>query len=147
MLFFALFVTVPTGDADRDLGSGYTVLEPTVMWLHDFGGGNYFQSRFGWGIPVSTEDIGSEFQYNMALFHTFISTGDNDYFRWFTAIFELNGVSAVNGPDSGETVVDLTTGVRWVVRDMDEVGFGWSFPVSGTQSFENQYILSYRRHF
>ena len=51
LLFFALNMTVPTGDADRDLGAGYTTLEPTALWLHDFGGGRYFQSRFGW-VPI-----------------------------------------------------------------------------------------------
>lgn len=147
LLFFALFAGLPTGDADRDLGNGFTVVEPAVLWLHDFGGGNYFQSRFGWEIPVSTEDVGSEFRYDMGMYHTFLSTECNTHFRWLTAAFEVNGVSAMNGPDSGETVVDLTTGLRWVVRDLDEIGFGWSFPVTGTQGFENELIFSYRRHF
>ena len=127
LLFFALFVGIPTGDADRDLGNGHTVLEPAVLYLHDFGGGNYFQGRFGWEIPVSTDDVGSEFRYDMGLYHTFLSTECNHHFRWLTAAIELNGVSAINGPDSGETIVDMTTGLRWVVREMDEVGFGWSF--------------------
>ncbi len=147
LIFFALFAGIPTGNDARDLGNGHTVLEPAAMWLHDFGSGTYFQSRFGWEIPVSTEDVGSEFRYDMGLYHTLLSTECSDHFRWLTAAFEVNGVSAINGPDSGETTVDLTTGVRWVVRELDEVGIGWSFPVSGTQGFENQLIFSYRRHF
>jgi len=49
MLFGAVNMTVPTGDADRDLGSGTTVLEPTLLWLYDFGHGNYFVTVHSFG--------------------------------------------------------------------------------------------------
>ncbi len=147
LLFVALNIGVPTGDADRDLGTGRTVLEPTVLHLHDFGGGTYVQSRFALEVPVSTGDVANDFGYDIALFHTFVSTEDWTCLRYFTPIVEFNGVTALNGAESSRTVVDLTSGVRWVVRELDEVGIGWSFPLTGTEDFDWQMLLSYRLHF
>jgi hypothetical protein len=147
LLFFALNMSVPTGDPDRDLGAGHTVLEPTALWLHDFGGGTYFQSRFGWEVPISIENVGNDFRYDLGLYHTFVSTADWCAFRYLTPLIEVNGVTALNGTDSSQTVLDLTPGVRWVVRELDEVGVGWSFPVTGTENFDWQLLLSYRLHF
>jgi len=147
LLFFGLFLGVPTGDADRDLGAGHLLLEPTVLWLLDFGKGNYFQSRFSWEIPVDVDDPTNEFRYDTGLYHTFTSTEDSCVFRFFTLAFEANGVTALNTTESSHTTLDLTTGVRWVARDADEVGLGWSFPVTGNQNFGCQFIFSYRVHF
>lgn len=147
LLFFALNATFPTGDDDRDLGNGYTTLAPTALWLHDFGGGSYIQNRWAIEVPVSTRDVGNDLTYDCSLCHCFVNSEDWAYFRFLTALFEVNGVSTLNHPDSGRTVVDLTPGVRWIVREMDEVGIGWSFPVTGDQNFSNQLIFSYRLHF
>lgn len=147
LLFTALNMSVPTGDADRDLGSGHTKLEPTLLWLYDFRQGTYVQSRFGWEVPVSTTDVASEFRYDIGLFHTFLATRDWRMFRFFTPIVELNGVTQLNEDGHGTTVVDMTGGVRWLVRGSDEIGIGVSAPITGRQNFDEQVILSYRLHF
>ena len=148
IFFTALNMTVPTGDADRGLGSGVVVFEPTAMWLHDFGHGNYVQSRLAFDLPVGTdEDLANGFAYDIALFHTFVETECFRVFRFLTPIFELNGFTALNGPDSGETAVDFTGGVRWLMREEDEIGFGISFPITNTNNFDYQAIFSYRLHF
>jgi hypothetical protein len=122
-------------------------LEPTALWLYDFHDGTYVQSRLGWAIPVSTTDIGGEFSYDIALFHTFVATQSWPVFRFFTPIVELNGLTQLNEAGHGQTVVDLTGGVRWVVRGTDEIGVGVSYPVTGAREFNDQVILSYRLHF
>ena len=147
MLFGAVFMTVPTGDVDRDLGSGLTVIEPTILWLYDFGGGTYFQGRFNLGIPLDAALAANDFVYDSGLYHTFQSTENNRFFRYLTPALEFNGVTTLNGADSRQTILDVTTGVRWQRRDADEVGVGWSFPLTGRQGFENQLWLSYRVHF
>lgn len=147
LLFFALNMTAPTGNADRDLGSGHTTLEPTALWLHDFGRGTYFQSRFGWEVPLAVEDVGGRFRYDLGLYHTLACTQEWRAFRFLTPLIEANGITTLNGVDSGQTVLDLTTGLRWQVRKMDEAGVGWSFPVTGARDSDWQLILSYRRHF
>jgi len=147
LFFTALNVGVPTGDSGRDLGNGYTTLEPTALWLYDFHEGTYIQCRFGWEIPVSTTDIGGEFGYDLALFHTFIATKSWPVFRFFTPIVELNGLTQLNEDGYGRTVIDLTGGVRWVVRGADEIGVGVSYSISGAREFNDQAILSYRLHF
>jgi hypothetical protein len=147
LLFTALNVGVPTGDVDRDLGSGNVTLEPTVLWLYDFHEGTYIQTRFGWTTPVSVTDVGSEFSYDLALFHTFLATKSWSVFRFFTPIVELNGLTQLNEDGYGRTVVDVTGGFRWVVRGADEIGIGVSHPISGATEFDDQVILSYRLHF
>ena len=147
LVFFALNMAVPTGDADRDLGSGNVALAPTAMWLHDFGCGYYTQSRFSWEMPVSTIVDGGEFKYDIGLCHTYMPSKYWTMFQYFTTVVEANGVTKLNGTNHGETIVDLTVGCRWIVREMDEIGVGWSFPVTGTENFENQMLLSYRLHF
>lgn len=146
-VFFGLNMSVPTGDEDRDLGAGNTVLEPTALWAHDFGGGTYLQSVVAWEVPVDVNDPTNDLRYDTGLFHTFTGTEDALVFKYLTAIFEVNGATTLNGPDADRTVIDLTAGVRWIVREEDEVGIGWSFPVSGDQNFDSQLLISYFRHF
>lgn len=147
LFFTALNVGVPTGDSSRDFGAGHVILEPTALWLYDFREGTYIQSRFGWEIPVSTTDVGSEFRYDVGLFHTFLATRDWTWFRFFTPIIEMNGVTLLSENGHGDTVIDLTGGVRWVVRGSDEIGLGGSLPITGSKNFDEQFILSYRLHF
>jgi len=147
LFFTALNVGVPTGDADRDLGAGYTTLEPTALWLYDFHQGTYIQTRFAWTTPVSVTDVGSEFSYDLALFHTFLATKSWSVFRFFTPIVELNGLTQLNEDGHGRTVIDVTGGCRWLVRGADEIGIGVSHPISGATEFDDQVILSYRLHF
>jgi len=146
-VFFGLNVSAPTGDPNRDLGEGNAILEPTALWAHDFGCGTYMQSVIAWEMPVDVDDPSNDFRYDIALFHTFIETEHAEAFRYFTPILEVNGVTTMNGPESGRTVVDLTTGVRWLVRDEDEVGIGWSFPITGDRNFDDLLVISYFRHF
>jgi hypothetical protein len=122
-------------------------MEPTTLWLYDFGGGTYTQNRCGWAIPVSTSDVSSELRYDTGLYHTCLSTKDWRCLRFLTPAFEANGTTALNESGSGNTVLNLTTGIRWLVREVDEVGFGWSFPVTGSRQFQDQFIFSYRLHF
>jgi len=81
------------------------------------------------------------------LCHAVLATREWRVFRFLTPIFEVNGVTALGGPEAGRTTVDFTTGVRWIVRHADEVGIGWSFPVTGRRDSDCQLLLSYRMHF
>ncbi len=147
LLFFGLDIEAPTGDEDRGVGEGNTFLTPLALALVDFGGGTYLQSVFGIEVPIDTDEVENVFRYDLGLYHTFVSTESWRFFRYFTPAFEVNGLTALNGPKSGLTVVDLTLGFRWVLREFDEAGFGWSFPVTGRENFDHQLIFSYRIHF
>lgn len=147
LLFTLLKVNTPTGDFQRDLGAGHTTLEPTMLWLYDFLDGTYFQSRWGWEMPVSTTDVGSKFHYDMGFYHTILATRNWRIGRFFTPIIETNGLTRMNEAGYGRTVVDLTAGFRFLLRGSDEVGFGYSFPVSGAREFNDQFRFSYRLHF
>jgi len=144
---FGLNVATPTGDSDRDLGSGHTSLEPVMLMWHDLGCGWVFQGELAFEIPVSVRDPENEFHYNFALSRTLLGTCDWCYFQYLTPLIELNGVTEVNGPTYGETVINVTPGVRWAVNETDHAGFGFSFPVTNEEKFESKFILSYIHHF
>lgn len=147
LFFTALNFSVPTGDSDRDLGDGHLKVEPRALWLYDFRQGTYFQSVFSWETPVSTTGEPSEFHYEMALFHTILATRDWRVFRFFTPIIELNGLTQLTEEGHGRTVLDVTGGVRWVVRGANEIGLGASYPMAGRRDFDELVIMSYRLHF
>jgi hypothetical protein len=146
-MFTALNFGVPAGSPARGLGEGHLSVEPTFFYLYDFREGTYIQSRFGWETPVSTTDVPSEFSYDVGLFHTFLATREWRAFRFFTPIIELNGLTQLTEDGHGRTTVDLTGGVRWVVRGADEIGIGGSTPLTGTRDIDGEFRVSYRVHF
>ena len=75
-VFFGLDVTAPTGDDDRDLGAGHTVLAPVASWVHDFGCGTYMFNTVAWEVPVDVEEVENTLRYDLALLHTFVETAD-----------------------------------------------------------------------
>ena len=147
VLSFGLNVATPTGDRARELGSGHTKLEAVTYFWHDFGCGYVYQGEFKLEMPVSVADVENEFVYNMGISKTLLSTADWRMFRWLSPLIELNGVTALNGADSGKTVLNVSPGLRWIVRENDQVGLGFSFPVTGAQQYRSQLVVDYIRHF
>lgn len=146
-LFFGLNVTAATGDVDRDLSEGNATIEPVAAWAHDFGGGTYMYNTVTVGVPVSVDEPENSFRYDVALLHTLLETSHSRWFRYLTPSFEVNTETALNGPDSGRMVVDLTAGLTWVVREEDEIAIGWSFPIAGDRDFDDLFIVNYVLHF
>jgi hypothetical protein len=64
-----------------------------------------------------------------------------------TPIYQINGRSLLNGADSGETVLDMTVGMRWQMRREDECGIGWSCPALSAREFDHEIPLNYFIHF
>lgn len=117
------------------------------MWWHDFGCGWVLQSEVAWEIPVDIDDAENEMHYNFALGKTLLGTCDWRFFSYLTPLIELNGITALNGDESGATVIDLTPGFRWAVGEEDHAGFGVSFPITNEQNFTSRFIFSFNHHF
>ena len=147
LLTFGLNVVAPTGDDERDLGAGHAALEPVALGLFDLGCGTTLQTEVGFELPVDVDEPENEFIYNVALGHTFLGTECNSFFRWVTPFIEFNGTSALNGDDSGHTVIDVTPGVSWQFSRKSEVAVGYSRPITGDRNFDDQFRIAYYRHF
>jgi hypothetical protein len=147
ILTFGLNISAPTGNSGEGLGEGFTSVGPVALLWHDLGGGNVLQSECAVESPVGVHEGESLFRYNFAFSHTLRSTEHLRFFHWLTPLIELNGLTSLNGDSSGCTEIDLTPGVRWAITNEDHAGIAFSFPISGTRDFDNQFIVSFIHHF
>lgn len=141
ILTLGLDVTTPTGNAALDLGEGHTIVTPLVLTrllLNGDGSSSLF-GQFGLELPQQS-GVPNAFTFNVAVSHTFDETESNSFFRYVTPLIEVNGITG-----RGETVVNLTPGVRWVWSDYGVLGVGYSFPVTGDEEFDSQFIFSFVR--
>ncbi len=144
-LLFGLDVVTPTGDPDRELG-GDTLLLPSANWVHDFGCGTYMFNVVTWEMPIDVDQPEDLFLYDLVVLHSFLNTADFAMFRYLTSSLELNTEVVINGPSAGDTVVDATLGLTWLVGDENELSVGWSFPLSGDRNFDTQLVFNLIRH-
>ena len=145
-LLFGLDITTPTGDPDRDLGMGNTVLAPSVNWMHDYGQGTYLANVLTWEMGVDVDTPSDVVLHDFVFLHTFLGTADARHFRYFTPSIEFNTEATINGADSGRTVVDLTLGATWVVGEENEMAIGWSTPLTGDKNFDHLLLFNFIKH-
>lgn len=149
------FITVPTGNENRDLGAGEVTLAPFVTTWHDLGNWNTLLLNFGPEIGVDSGD--TSFIYSFSLTHSRLCRGllpeehgqhheGDDHTEHFqpgmtTIYLEMNGETPLQGSDS--TLVEVLPGVSYVVAESGEVRFGILFPVTDAQRFDRQYFASF----
>jgi hypothetical protein len=143
---FGLNASLPTGDEDKGLGAGNVLLAPRGLLWHDFCNGTHLHAEAAFDVPVDVDQPENALVYNVALSHTIAASRCWDYMRHLTPLVEANCETMLNGPESGTTVVNLTPGVRWIVGKHHQAGFGYSFPVTGSQQFEGQWLFSFILH-
>ena len=139
---FGFNVEAPTGDEDRELGEGHAVLEPEILFLYKITEPTFVQGQLSVGVPTAGAGRTTEFGYNLAIGHVFVDIDHGDYFKFPTAVLELNGEAGLGGMEAGESVVDLTAGLRWAMGSKMFAGVGMSFPVTKDRHFEHQFIFS-----
>lgn len=66
---FNLEVSTPTGDEDRDLGAGETILGPSLTGWYDLG--NWWSSGFRVGVETGLNSGETEMAYDLAISKTF----------------------------------------------------------------------------
>lgn len=133
-------VTTPTGNADRGLGEGHATLEPVLLsrLLLDEEGKLSLFGEARLALPTAANESNA-FIYNVAASYRIDATENGYWFRYLSPLIELNGVTAADG----ESVVNLTPGLRWVLAEFGVVGVGYSFPVSPEEEFDSRFFLSY----
>lgn len=78
----------------------------------------------------------------MGLGYVFTDVAASHYFKFPTAVFELNGGTALGGFEAGTTVLDVTSGLRWTIGSKAFGGVAVSVPVTESRDFEAQFIFS-----
>jgi hypothetical protein len=130
-------VGTPTGNANRQLGEGFTSLAPQALayWrVNEVG--TAVRGQFGLEIPtVSAEP--TEFFYNVALSQIFLGTQAWRRLNTLVGILEFNGFAG-----AGDRVY-VTPGMRWYLTQFDLIGVAGSFPMTTARDFDSQVLVSY----
>lgn len=149
------FMTMPTGDASRDLGAGEMELAPLFTTWQDLGNWNSLYLNFG--PRVGTETGNSAMIYGFSYAKAFLGPvlpcnhenghghGEEDGVHFppgLTAVYlELAGESEMNGAE--RTFIEMLPGISYAVTEHAEVRFGLLVPVSRLERFDTQYIISF----
>lgn len=154
------FITVPTGNQDRDLGAGEVTLNPLLTTWHDLGNWNTLLLNFG--PEVGVDSGAASMRYGCSLTHSWQGPavlGDeghnwhdehdqsHDHARHFapgmqTLYLEFNGETPLDD-SSAPTLLELMPGFSYVLTESAEIRFGVLLPVSDTKRFDRQYFASF----
>jgi len=171
MMAVNLAVSTPTGDESRGLGAGETIISPTVSLWQDLG--NWLSAHAQFGPEIGLETGVSEMFWAFALtksiqgpilfsscqhsdhchhedhFHFDSEHGEHLHFEpgLTSFILELNGSTALSGPDDGQTFFEMIPGISYVPWELTELRFGVRFPLYKPKRLDNQFIFSYIRNF
>ena len=152
------FITVPTGDATRDLGVGETTLAPFITTWHDLGDWNSLVLNFGPEIGAESGDTSMIYSFSLA--HSWLGEsilgeeehieheeeGGHEHASHFkpgmrTIYLEMNGETQLDGAE--QTLIELLPGFSYVLAGSGELRFGVLFPVSEVKRFDRQYFASF----
>lgn len=151
------FITIPTGDQDRDLGAGEVTLAPLLTSWHDLGNWNTLLVNFGPEVGVDSGD--TSMIYGFSLTHSWLGRAllddpghagpdeDEGEVRHFapgmtTIYLEFNGETPL-GDSGGPTLLEMLPGISYVLTESAELRFGMLFPVSDNKRFDRQYFASF----
>jgi len=151
------FITVPTGDAGRDLGAGESVISPYMTTWHDLDNWNTllfnvgpnialdsgdasmtldFSLTHSWCGPVLLEsDHGEEHDHQGDSRQLHFPPGMTTIYLELTSEYELTGEK--------RTFAELMPGISYVLTEHAELRFGVLPPISKTQRFDVQYFTSF----
>ena len=142
--FYGVSFELPTGSDAKEIGSGHiVVIEP----YFGFGLKKEKVEFVGFssvGVPTnknSTDDDDTHLGYQFsALFKPRPS---------FQALIELDGETLLAGPQSGQTVVNLSPGIKFLPPSNEhwQIGVSVGFPVTNAQEFKTRVVASAFYHF
>ena len=150
------FITIPTGDASRDLGAGESIISPYITTWHDLG--NWNTLLFNVGPNIGLDSGMTSMSYAFSLTHSWVGRelleADHDaehahdegpqvhFSPGMTSLYlEMTGETETTG--AKRTFVELMPGISYVLTEHAELRFGVLLPVSPTQRFDSQYFTSF----
>jgi hypothetical protein len=144
LLDYGVEFGLPTGNDAKGIGSGHLVeIEPY------FGAGlkhEKFEVVAFSSVGVlankhPADDKSNDFNYRFSLLlkpHPGVQP-----------LIEMDGATALNGPESGRTVINISPGIKFMPPHSEhwQFGFGAGFPVTNTKDFNARLVLSVFYHF
>jgi hypothetical protein len=97
ILAVGLDVSVPTGRADRGLGSGFSIVDPFVAYGQLLPAGTFVQAHAGADIPIDSGDANTELFWRAALGW---SLARHRFGRMYTPMLEVLGAREVGASDA-----------------------------------------------
>ncbi len=144
LLGYGLELGLPTGDESKGIGSNRELEFEPLFNLGCKQEELELVLFTSFGIPTNqgeNEEVETELGFDVsALCH---------FGERFMGLLELDGETGPSGDESGETVLNLSPGPKFVPgRNRDQnIGVGVGFPLSDTEEFETRALVSVSRHF
>lgn len=155
---FQLRAYVPTGDADRGLGTDHVSLEPAVLYYEALSDRTGVEGEVRVWVPIGgTEFAGPLLRYGMGIHHQLV-----DGPTWsLSPVAELVGWTVLDGQESqgfadgtsvitdatGDTIVNFKLGTRLSFRDGCDLYGGWGHALTGDAWYANTLRLEWRCYF
>jgi hypothetical protein len=141
LLTFQFRTYVPTGDADRGLGTNHVSLEPGLLFLHRLSDRLNLEGEFRAWVPVGgTSFAGNVLRYGTGLSYRWQCTEDVS----LSPVAEVVGWTVLNGRESsvsptgtviesaaGDTIVNTKLGLRLGLGDVASLYAGYGRPLTG----------------
>ena len=170
MLSANIEVSTPTGDEERGLGAGETLLAPSLSGWLDLG--NWWTAGFQVGSEAGLTSGDNEVFYSVALARTVFGRavccprycrngehggdgdehGEHDEGNHFPPgltswMAEFNGRSGTWGPENGRTTGEMLVGVNYTVTEHTQVRVGFQFPLFTPRDFDSRVVIGAIYHF
>lgn len=149
---------IPTGDAERGLGTHHVSLEPSLLFYRAVGDKAAIEGELRYWVPVGgTEFAGDILRYGIGFRYEVFNNG---YLR-INPVTELvtwtvlsgqesfvfpSGLPAVQGA-AGDTIVNVKVGVRFAWENWADVYAGYGRPLTGDRWYENIFRVEFRLHY
>ncbi len=155
LLAFNLEIETPTGDSDKGLGRGETVIAPSLSAWVDL------DNWWSWHLQVGTEhEVSSsenELFFRAALIHSLIPDDyhDSDHEGHIhglppgllSFILEIDGTVDIAAEDSGHMETEGIFGVLYSISEHTDLRFGYVFPFSKSQELNRGFTYGLIWHF
>jgi hypothetical protein len=157
LLTFQFRTYLPTGDADRGLGTDHVSLEPALLFYMPWDDRWTIEGEFKWWIPIDgTEFAGDILRYGVGVSYAVY----DDCCLSVRPVVEVVGWTVLDGmatavsqkdivtleDSAGDTIVNAKLGVRvWCGSSDFYAGYGR--PLTGDRWYENTWRLEWRLRF
>ena len=156
---FQLRTYVPTGDADRGLGTAHVSLEPAVLVFAKLDERLTLEGELRYWTPIGGSDFaGDVLRYGVGLSYGCRSVED----VWVTPVVEVVGWTALGGRQewadtpasrvirraaTGDTIVNVKLGVRAGLGDLADVYAGYGRALTGEVWYKDTWRVEFRLRF
>jgi hypothetical protein len=155
---------IPTGISRNGLGTGHTSLEPSMLASIKVMQDTYLQTQLRYWIPIGGDQTyeGAAWVYAASLNHQWfkhgafalISTAEFNGWTFSDGAVANHALAAVTPPTSAtrnnytlrgeDTYINLGAGLRLVICDKFDIGFGSSFAVTDNHFADQLYRTEFR---